>query len=37
MSMSKQLFYQSLAGRRVAFCGIGRSHLPLMELFAAHG
>ena len=37
MSMSKQQFYQSLAGRRVAFCGIGRSHLPLMELFAAHG
>lgn len=35
--MDKESFFHNLAGKRVAFCGIGRSHMPLMEMFAAHG
>ncbi len=30
-------FFSSLSGKRVTFCGIGRSHMPLMEMFSAHG
>ena len=35
--MDKERFYKSLEGRRVALCGIGRSHMPLAELFQRHG
>lgn len=30
-------YFQKLEGKEVAFCGIGRSHLPLMELFRERG
>lgn len=32
-----QAFYRSLAGKRVAFCGIGGSNLPLIRSFPAKG
>ncbi len=35
--MTKEQFYEGLRGKRVAFCGIGRSHMPLMEQFQSHG
>ena len=35
--MNSQDFFQKLSGKTVTFCGIGRSHLPLIELFLAHG
>ena len=35
--MNSQQYFESLAGRTVAFCGIGRSHLPLIRLFRARG
>ena len=35
--MNSQQYFESLAGRTVAFCGIGRSHLPLIRLFRAKG
>ncbi len=34
--MDATAFFKSIAGKRVAFCGIGRSHMPLMELFKRH-
>ncbi len=34
--MDATAFFKSIAGKRVAFCGIGRSHMPLMELFKKH-
>ena len=37
MNMSTEAFFQGMKGRRVAFCGIGRSHMPLMELFQNKG
>ena len=30
-------FFEGLKGKRVAFCGIGRSHMPLMGLFQQKG
>ena len=30
-------FYASIQGKRVAFCGIGRSNLPLIRLFLSKG
>lgn len=35
--MDKDLFFRQLKGRRVAFCGIGRSHMPVMEQFLRYG
>ncbi len=35
--MRKEQFFSALRGKTVAFCGIGRSHVPLMELFQKHG
>ncbi|WP_312695223.1 UDP-N-acetylmuramoyl-L-alanine--D-glutamate ligase [Caproiciproducens sp.] len=35
--MDIQKFYSSLKGKRVAFCGIGGSNLPLIRIFAQHG
>ena len=31
--MKTEAFFASLPGKKVAFCGIGRSHLPLIDLF----
>jgi len=30
-------FFHEIKGKHVAFCGIGRSHMPLIELFQKHG
>ena len=35
--MHLNTFWASLAGKTVTFCGIGRSHLPLIDLFAKTG
>lgn len=35
--MHLNTFWASLAGKTVTFCGIGRSHLPLIDLFAKKG
>jgi UDP-N-acetylmuramoylalanine--D-glutamate ligase len=35
--MNQEQFFRYINGKTVTFCGIGRSHLPLMELFAKHG
>ncbi len=35
--MNSKQYFESLAGKRVAFCGIGRSHLPLIRLFREKG
>ena len=35
--MDRDAFFRGLKGKRVALCGIGRSHLPLVELFLSHG
>ncbi|WP_322175046.1 UDP-N-acetylmuramoyl-L-alanine--D-glutamate ligase [Acutalibacter caecimuris] len=35
--MDREIFFKGLQGRHVVFCGIGRSHMPLMEMFAAQG
>ncbi len=32
-----EAFWKSVEGKRVAFCGIGGSNLPLTKLFAQHG
>lgn len=35
--MNKEQFFSALSGKTVAFCGIGRSHMPLMEMFVKSG
>ncbi len=35
--MKQEHFFQSMKGRSVAFCGVGRSNLPLVELFQKYG
>ena len=35
--MHLNTFWASLAGKTVTFCGIGHSHLPLIDLFAKKG
>lgn len=35
--MNQEQFLQMISGKSVAFCGIGRSHMPLMELFQKKG
>lgn len=35
--MNSQQYFESLSGKKVAFCGIGRSHLPLIRLFRGKG
>ncbi len=35
--MKTEAFFASLSGKKVAFCGIGRSHLPLIDLFLQKG
>lgn len=35
--MDAKGFFHGIEGKRVAFCGIGRSHMPLMRIFMEHG
>ena len=35
--MNQEQFYNSVRGKTVTFCGIGRSHMPLMEKFQQAG
>lgn len=35
--MNTQQFFQYLKGKTVAFCGVGRTHMPLIELFQEKG
>ncbi len=35
--MDAKAFFKSINGKKVTFCGIGRSHMPLIELFIRHG
>lgn len=35
--MNKEQFFTSIQGKTVTFCGIGRSHLPLIRLFQEKG
>lgn len=37
MDSRVQTFFNRLQGKRVAFCGIGGSNLPLVKMFAEHG
>ncbi len=35
--MNQQQFFQYINGKTVTFCGIGRSHMPLIKLFRERG
>ncbi len=35
--MDSKTFFEKIRGQRAAFCGIGRSNLPLMKIFAEKG
>lgn len=35
--MNREQFFKNLAGKTVTFCGIGRSHMPLMKMFQEKG
>lgn len=35
--MNKEQFFTSIQGKTVTFCGIGRSHMPLIRLFREKG
>ena len=35
--MNREQFFKSLSGKTVTFCGIGRSHMPLIKLFQEQG
>ena len=35
--MNTQQFFRYLKGRTVAFCGVGRTHMPLIKLFQEKG
>ena len=37
--MTEQIkrFFESVKGKKVVFCGIGGSHLPLIPLFLKYG
>ena len=37
MKQSRQEFFDSLKGKRIALIGMGRSHLPLIPLFTRYG
>ena len=37
MKQSRQEFFDSLNGKRIALIGMGRSHLPLISLFTRYG
>ena len=35
--MNTQQFFRYLKGKTVAFCGVGRTHMPLIKLFQEKG
>lgn len=35
--MTAEKFFSSMKGRKVTFCGIGRSNMPLIEMFLKYG
>lgn len=35
--MDKETFFESIKGKKIALCGIGRSHMPLAKLFTEKG
>ena len=35
--MNQEQFFRNISGKSVTFCGIGRSHLPLIDLFQKKG
>ena len=37
MDSRVQTFFEGLQGKKVAFCGIGGSNLPLIRIFLEHG
>jgi UDP-N-acetylmuramoylalanine--D-glutamate ligase len=37
MESKAERFFKSLAGKKVAFCGMGRSNLPVLHMFAQRG
>ena len=37
MSTTVKTFFKGIAGKRIAFCGIGRSNLPLIQIFRSKG
>ena len=36
-NLNQQQFFQYINGKTVTFCGIGRSHMPLIKLFRERG
>lgn len=36
-NLTAKRYFESIKGKAVAFCGIGRSNLPLIEIFLKHG
>ncbi len=37
MQQSVNKFFDYIAGKRVAFCGVGRTNLPLIKMFSQKG
>ena len=37
MDTKTEAFFNGIKGKRIALCGIGRSHLPLIPLFTSYG
>ena len=35
--MNQEQFFEYISGKAVTFCGIGRSHMPLMKMFQEKG
>ncbi|WP_099203924.1 UDP-N-acetylmuramoyl-L-alanine--D-glutamate ligase [Scatolibacter rhodanostii] len=35
--MDKETFFEQIKGKRIALCGVGRSHMPLADLFTRKG
>ena len=35
--MDKETFFEQIKGKKIALCGVGRSHMPLAELFVKKG
>lgn len=35
--MNREQYFKNIAGKTVTFCGIGRSHMPLMQMFQEKG
>lgn len=35
--MNQEQFFEYISGKTVTFCGIGRSHMPLMKMFQEKG